>query len=107
MTDVELRIAIAKEVFGYGDLKVSAAGDLVVRSAGPSFIVAAPITLLKWTSFLHAAAQLEDRIRELQLWPAYVSRLRDLLGKEDVSMASARQRAEAVLATVRENRKSA
>jgi hypothetical protein len=102
MSDLELRLSIAKEIFGYQDISVEDSGDLTVSpDLRAGFFVQSPIRLPSWTRYMHAAATLEDEMRQRQIWPMYQQSLRTIMGKDDVSLASARQRSEAALAAVR------
>ena len=97
--DLNLRLAIAREVFGYDQLHVSPTGRITLETDRPWTTV--PRSLRNWTKYQVSAAEVEAAIRERNLWSVYLDHLRSLIGNENTDGASARQKCEAALSAVR------
>jgi hypothetical protein len=96
LSDVELRLAIAREYLGFDRLHVRQNGDIIGSMSGVFTTV--PYVAPDWTGDDGAAADLEYNVREDGLWTAYVEALTLVCGS---APCTARKRCEAVLMTVR------
>jgi len=102
MTDDELRMAIAVEIYGYAPEDITSRWE--IRQL--PILTTVPVQLPDWPRVLSHTCALEELMRDRQLWAGYQRHLQAVCGKTNTTIASPKQRAAAALAAIREDRHS-
>jgi hypothetical protein len=98
LSDADLRIAIAIEVFSWIGVHVDARGRIV--GSPPRGLITVPASVPGWSDDPKSISFLESKIARIGISESYFHNLKEIVGP-DVSIASPRQRCEAAISAVR------